>query len=61
MLQGVQFAIHVSYLCELRAENAGADIATPSAPYHPPTPFIQMCRKRQGGADISSLVNLCMR
>lgn len=29
-------------------------------PYHPCT-FIQMCRKRQGGADISSLVNLLMQ
>lgn len=57
MLQGVQFAIHVSYLCELRAESAGVDIAYP--PYHP-HPFIQMCRWRQGGADISSLENRCM-
>lgn len=55
MLQGVQFAIHVSYLCELRAESAGVDIANPRLL------FIQMCRKRQGGADISSLVNLCMQ
>lgn len=58
MLQGVQFAIHVSYLYELRAESAGVDTSTP--PYHPHT-FIQMCRKGQGGADISSLVNLVMQ
>lgn len=45
MLQGVQFAIHVSYLCELRAESAGVDIATPPLLYHP-YPFIQMCRKK---------------
>lgn len=29
MPEGVQFAIHVSYLVELRAESAGVDIATP--------------------------------
>lgn len=32
MLQGVQFAIHVSYLYELRAESAGVDIAFPDPP-----------------------------
>lgn len=32
MPQGVQFAIHVSYLDELRAESAGVDIATPPNP-----------------------------
>lgn len=32
MLQGVQFAIHVSYLCELRAESAGVDIANSPPP-----------------------------
>lgn len=37
MLQGVHFAIHVSYLRELRAESAGVDIATPS--HIAPTPL----------------------
>lgn len=57
MLQGVQFAIHVSHLCELRAESAGEDISI--SPYHP-HPYIQMCRKKQCSATISSSVNLCM-
>lgn len=58
MLQGVGFAIHVSYLDELRAENAGAVIATL---HITPRTFIQMYGMGQGGAHISSLVNLLMQ